>query len=212
MPYGARLSRDSDDDNDAGLNDSGFDETRSSPTSSYYSFAPNDFEFDETRGSPSSSYYSFAANDFEFDETRSSPSSSSSFAPPPRPEEITRTLKHTDMANFGKQLQRAVKTAFPSPTQSRYENVYVLIFLWANGDPKLPVNLEISKLRSVLEGTYHFKVEEPFEIPDQRSHHKVSARINDFIGINDDSSDDLKIVYYAGHSRLSKTKEVVWAR
>lgn len=150
-------------------------------------------------------------NDSGFDETRSSPSSSSSFSPPPRPEEITRTLKHTDIENFGKQLQRAVKTAFPCPTRSRYENVYILMLSWANGDPKLPVNLEISKLRKVLEGAYHYKVEE-FEIPRQRSHYKVSAKINDFIGINDDSSNDLKIVYYAGHSRRSETNQVVWAR
>jgi hypothetical protein len=45
---------------------------------------------------------------------------------------------------------------------------------------------------------YHFNVE-VFEIPDKRSHSKVSAKINDFVSINDDSVEDLKIVYYAGH-------------
>jgi hypothetical protein len=115
------------------------------------------------------------------------------------------------MVNFGKQLQRAVKTAFPCATRSRYKNVYVLILSWATGDPKLPVKLEISKFRRVLEATYHYQVEE-FEIPDQRPHNKVSARINNFIEINGDSSDDLKIVYYAGHSRRSETNQVVWVR
>ncbi|RDW56663.1 hypothetical protein BP6252_14049 [Coleophoma cylindrospora] len=39
----------------------------------------------------------------------------------------------------------------------------------------------------------------------------VSAKINAFVSINDDSTEDLKIVYYAGHSKLSKMKDVVWA-
>ena len=56
---------------------------------------------------------------------------------------------------------------------------------------------------------YHYDVE-VFKIPDKRSHSMVSAKINEFVSINDDSEEDLKIVYYAGHSKLSKTKDIVW--
>jgi hypothetical protein len=32
-----------------------------------------------------------------------------------------------------------------------------------------------------------------------------------FVKVNKNSANDLKIVYYAGHSRLSRTKEPVWS-
>ena len=70
---------------------------------------------------------------------------------------------------------------------------------------------EITGLRQVLENIYHYKVEE-FKIPDQKSHNKVTTKIVDFIDVNDDDPAQLKIVYYAGHARLSKSKDVVWAR
>jgi hypothetical protein len=115
------------------------------------------------------------------------------------------------MRTFGSELQKAARIAFPCGNRSRYSGVYVLMFSWESEDWRLPVSEEIAALRKVFEEIYHYKVEE-FKIPDHRSHNKVSAKINDFIGINDDQADDLKIVYYAGHAKLSKTKEVVWAR
>jgi hypothetical protein len=115
------------------------------------------------------------------------------------------------MQNFGKLLERATRIAFPCHGQSRYSNVHVLMFSWACEDWRLPVNSEIAGLRDVLENVYHYKVGE-FKIPDQKSHKKVSAKIDEFIDINDDNPMDLKIVYYAGHARLSKAKDVVWAR
>ncbi|KAN0095850.1 hypothetical protein V8E51_016561, partial [Hyaloscypha variabilis] len=84
------------------------------------------------------------------------------------------------------------------------------MFKLENEDPKLPVSYEIEELRKVFEQIYHFKVE-VFDIPDNRSHANVSEKINAFVAINNDSKLDLKIVYYAGHSRLSKTKDLVWS-
>jgi hypothetical protein len=115
------------------------------------------------------------------------------------------------MQNFGKLLERAARIAFPCQNRSRYSNVHVLMFSWATEDWRLPVNSEIAGLGEVLENIYHYKVEE-FKIPDQRSHNKVTAKIIDFIEKNDDDPAELKIVYYAGHARLSKSKDVVWAR
>ncbi|CZR58808.1 uncharacterized protein PAC_08700 [Phialocephala subalpina] len=135
-------------------------------------------------------------NDSEFDERTNSQSSETSFDAPPRPDDVTRTLKHTDMKTFGNELQMAARIAFPCGNRSRYSDVYVLMFSWESEDWKLPVSEEIAALRKVFEEIYHYNVEE-FKIPDHRSHNKA---------------DDLKIVYYAGHARLSKTKEVVWAR
>ena len=48
-----------------------------------------------------------------------------------------------------------------------------------------------------------------FLIPTANS--TVSEKINAFVKVNDNSSDDLKIIYYAGYSRLSRTKELLWS-
>ncbi len=62
----------------------------------------------------------------------------------------------------------------------------------------------------MLENVYNYDVEE-FRIPDSESHAEVSEKINSFVKVGGNSNNDLKIVYYAGHSRLSRTKELVWS-
>jgi hypothetical protein len=115
------------------------------------------------------------------------------------------------LLDFAVELQQAAKSLYLNGNRSRYSNVFVLILKWESEDPKLPVSCEIEELCKVLDETYHYAIE-IFGIPDNRSHAKVSQKINTFIELNNDSSYDLKIVYYAGHSRLSKTKDLVWSR
>ncbi len=129
---------------------------------------------------------------------------------PPRPEDLDRWHRHTTLEDFGRALNKRAKLVYSSETRSRYSNVYVLIIKWEKEDPNLPVSHEIKDLCQVLEGTYHYQTE-VYEIPDKKSHARVSEKINAFIDINDDSKDDLKIVYYAGHGKLSKTKDLVWS-
>lgn len=86
----------------------------------------------------------------------------------------------------------------------------MLLISWQTEDPKLPVGREIGALREVLEDIYHYDVEE-FHIPDSASHAAVSEKINVFVKVNNDNSSDLKIVYYAGHSLLSRNKELIWS-
>jgi hypothetical protein len=62
----------------------------------------------------------------------------------------------------------------------------------------------------VLEDVYQYEIDE-FRIPDSESHAAVSEKINTFVKVNNNSSNDLKVVYYAGHSRLSRTKELIWS-
>jgi len=57
------------------------------------------------------------------------------------------------------------------------------------------VGREIKALREVFETVYHYNVEE-FRIPDASSHAAVSKKIDAFVEVNDDSSEDLKIVHY----------------
>lgn len=80
---------------------------------------------------------------------------------------------------------------------------------WKTPDPQLPVDVEIRALRAVFENLYRFNVEE-FQIPDCDSHAEVSEKINAFVKVNN-TNNDLKIVFYAGHSRLSRTRELLWS-
>jgi hypothetical protein len=139
-----------------------------------------------------------------------SPQSSATSSVPPRPEELDRTLRHTGLEDFGKALATAARTIYPNNTKSRYTRVYVLLICWQTQDPKLPVEREIIGLRKVLEDVYQYEIDE-FRIPDSESHAAVSEKINTFVKVNNNSSNDLKVVYYAGHSRLSRTKELIWS-
>jgi hypothetical protein len=136
--------------------------------------------------------------------------SSNTSSIPPRSDEIDRWQRHISLQNFAKDVERAAKSVCANDTRSRYSQVHVLILKWKTEDPKLPVSCEIAELCQVLDQVFHYDIE-IIEIPDQRSHAKVNDKISAFIAINDDSKDDLKIVYYAGHSRLSATKDLVWA-
>jgi hypothetical protein len=138
-----------------------------------------------------------------------SPHSSTSSVPP-RAEDWDRTLRHIGLEDFGKALENATKAVYPNGKASRYSRVYVLLIRWETQDPQLPVECEIHGLRNVLENVYNYDVEE-FRIPDSESHAEVSEKINSFVKVGGNSSNDLKIVYYAGHSRLSRTKELVWS-
>jgi hypothetical protein len=140
-----------------------------------------------------------------------SPQSPNNCFIPPSDHKIDQWHHHITLENFAKDLQNAAKSIYPNETRSRYSEVYVLILKWETEDPKLPVSCEIAGLMQVFQDVYHYDIK-VFEIPDIRSHARVSEKINTFIGINDDSGDDLKIVYYAGHSRLSKTRDLVWTR
>jgi hypothetical protein len=139
-----------------------------------------------------------------------SPQTSAASSVPPRADEWDRTLRHIGLKDFGEALENAARAVFPNDKGSNYSQVYVLLISWQTEDPKLPVEREIKALREVLKDIYHYDIEE-YRIPNTASHAAVSEKINDFVKVNDDSSNDLKIVYYAGHSLLSRNKELVWS-
>ncbi|KAH7304373.1 hypothetical protein BKA65DRAFT_579227, partial [Rhexocercosporidium sp. MPI-PUGE-AT-0058] len=114
---------------------------------------------------------------------------------------------HLGLENFAKALSKTAAEVFPNDKKSRYSQVFVLLISWQTRDPNLPVEQEISALRKVLEDCYHYDVEE-YQIPDINSHLEVSDNFNSFVKVGNNSSSHLKIVYYAGHSRLSRSKEL----
>lgn len=73
----------------------------------------------------------------------------------------------------------------------------------------MPVSLEIAELKDVLVNLYGFEVEE-WQIPSIRSHVELNSRILDFLKGSD--MKHLKIVYYAGHGKMSNHGQAIWTR
>ena len=138
---------------------------------------------------------------------KSSPNST----PPPTADEYDKWLYHTGFEEFGSNLHEAAKAVFPNTAPSRYRNVYVLMLKWEDEDPNLPVSWEITKLFGVFKDIYHFQTE-VWDIPDQDCHAEVNQKILDFSKLGGNSKEDLKIVYYAGHGKLTKNRLLSWTR
>jgi len=131
--------------------------------------------------------------------------------PPPRADEIDRWQHHIAFQQFGDDLQSAAAAIFPNTATSRYKNVYVLMIKWEDEDPKLPVSQEIKNLERVFKDIYHFETE-VWSIPDVDCHAEVNEKILDFKRVGGNCKDDLKIVYYAGHGKLTRNRQLSWTR
>lgn len=123
--------------------------------------------------------------------------------------ELDRLNYHVYLQDFGCQLQRAANAIFPGDQVSRYSKVDVILLSWEDEDPKLPVSLEIKALAEVFLTLYGFEVEE-WLIPSDNSHNKLQKKILQFLG--DDEVSHLKIVYYAGHGKLTNHGTPAWTR
>ena len=115
------------------------------------------------------------------------------------------------LSDLTNELSRAVQCAFPNKDRSRYTHVFVLLMRWEIGDPKLPVEIEIEQLRGVFSDMFHFEVE-TFEIPQIGSHNKTNEKISDFVKYHGNSKNDLKIVYYGGHSTRDVYKNLIFCK
>lgn len=92
--------------------------------------------------------------------------------------------------------------------ESRYKKAHVLLMSWEDGSYEIDWN--IGRLAHVFSHLYHFDVER-FEIPQSRPANAAAIRVSKFL--QNDGSDTLLIVYYAGHARLSKQANdlSIWA-
>lgn len=82
---------------------------------------------------------------------------------------------------------------------------------WENEDPNLPVSQEIDRLYDVFRNVYRYETDR-WTIPDESCHYKLTEKIMDYVKPAEDSKTHLKIVYYAGHARLTETRLLVWTR
>jgi hypothetical protein len=121
-------------------------------------------------------------------------------------EEFERWQAHISLQKFGEGLNAAAKANYPEDDRPPYSKVYVLILSWGWADSHSAA-AEVSSLFSVFKDAYHFDVD-VWTIPIQGSKAATNQKILQFIGLGDDSAKDLKIVYYAGQTRLIKNKEL----
>lgn len=130
--------------------------------------------------------------------------------PPPASTGTDLENQQIGLRQFGEGIQEAVKAVFPSETASRYLKVTVLIFLWADDHPDLPALEDVDRLSRVFNDVYNFDVER-FEIPKQNPHFEVNQKVRSFARQGENNT-HLKIVYYAGYSRVTTSRSVVWTR
>lgn len=136
---------------------------------------------------------------------------STSDSTPPTLDDIDRWRYHISLQEFGEGLHAAAQAVFPNDARSRYTKVFVLMLCSEDEDPNLPVSTEIDKLFDVFKNTYNFETE-VWKIPDRNCHARSNQKILDFVETGGDSPNHLKIVYYAGHAKLSKNRLLTWIR
>ncbi len=129
---------------------------------------------------------------------------------PPSLEEFDRWQAHISLQSFGEGLNAAAKAIFPNDGRSRYSKVYVLMLGWEDKESHLSA-AEGSKLLRIFKEIYHFDVE-AWTIPSEGSKTDTYHKIADFISLGGDNDEHLKILYYAGQTRLIKNKELAWTR
>jgi hypothetical protein len=129
---------------------------------------------------------------------------------PPLPlYELDRIQKDIDLQSFGEGLQKAAEAIFPNDNRSRYTEVHVLLLSWEDEDPNLPVSIDISRLSDLFQTVYGFETS-AWQIPAVQSHRETNRKIDQFLG--DDDPKHLKVVYYAGHGRLTSSGQLAWTR
>lgn len=113
-----------------------------------------------------------------------------------------------NIEKFAEDLQVAINAAWPTRNESRYKSVNALLLSWE--DDNLGVEREIKRLGHVFSNLYRFNVQE-FRIPRKTPGRATISQVSTFL--EKDAHDNLFIVYYAGHARLShQTNEPpIWA-
>ncbi|MCJ1351262.1 MAG: hypothetical protein MMC33_001246 [Icmadophila ericetorum] len=106
-------------------------------------------------------------------------------------------LKSID--DFAKDLNAAVKSAFPNSGRGRYTGVYVLFLRWK--DDELGVFKEIEKLGEVLRTKNNFLTEEYLIPSNGQPQRSLTKKL---LGFMDDheAQDSLLILYYGGHGDI----------
>ncbi|PMD33871.1 hypothetical protein L207DRAFT_589423 [Hyaloscypha variabilis F] len=115
--------------------------------------------------------------------------------------DLDRLNYHVRLQDFAVELQKATNAVFPGNQTSRYTKVDVILLSWEDEDPDLSISSEIRELSDTFTSLYGYQVEEWLIPAEDDSHNKLQVKILQFLWHSDPNH--LKIVYYAGHSRLA---------
>ncbi|KAF7912340.1 uncharacterized protein EAF01_001361 [Botrytis porri] len=129
--------------------------------------------------------------------------------PPIEPHDLSQLQYHINLRDFGENVQRAAKGAYPNDQNIRYARDYALLILWEDEDPQLLVPLEVHELGIVLVSIYRYEVQ-IYRIPSGGRHNKLNQKISDSVELGGDSKEDLKTVYYGGHGMLAQNLQPCW--
>jgi hypothetical protein len=124
--------------------------------------------------------------------------------------DLDRLNYHVRLQDFAVELQKAANAAFPGGQTSRYSKVDVILLSWEDEDPTLPVASEIRELADTFANVYGYHVEEWLIPAEEDSHNKLQVKILQFLWASNPTH--LKIVYYAGHSKLGSYGQPILTR
>ncbi|KAI9049250.1 hypothetical protein LZ554_007097 [Drepanopeziza brunnea f. sp. 'monogermtubi'] len=113
-----------------------------------------------------------------------------------------------ELETFGGSLSAAAKAVFPDEIQPPYTNVYVLIIVWRDEDENRAAPVEVAKLSAVFKDIFKFDVEH-FRIPRENPQQAVDEKISGFLELGGDRAEDLKIIYYAGDTKVNREERVM---
>ena len=114
---------------------------------------------------------------------------------------------HIKIEDFVDRLRASVENFFPN-RKYRYQEVHVLLLSWEDDD--LGVVDEVVELEDVFRKDYGCQTVERWEIPSLKPYSNLEDKLYLFKK-NYSSSDNLLIVYYAGHGYLDYSRLWKWA-
>lgn len=133
----------------------------------------------------------------------------------PRPDKVTPYTPFTGLESPKGDIQGLASRILADPYRGRYRTAQVLLLHWEHDDDKPGAKEAMDQLSSILNGHYNYTLyTKPIPSPSENcksSWKWLSSTITAFVEQHD-QRDDLKIVYYNGHSYLDADREMVLAR
>lgn len=133
----------------------------------------------------------------------------------PRLDKVTPYTPGAGLGSPKGDIQGLASRILADPYRGRYRSVQVLLLYWEDDDERAGVEGAVDQLSSILSAQYNHTLEIK-SIPSPSESCKsswkwLSSTITGFVEHND-QRDDLKIVYYNGHSYLDADRQMMLAR
>jgi hypothetical protein len=133
----------------------------------------------------------------------------------PRLDKVTPYTPGAGLESPKGDIQGLASRILADPYRGRYRTVQVLLLSWEDDDEQAAVREAVDQLSTILGGQYNYTLEIKL-IPSPSESCKsswkwLSSTITTFVERHD-QRDDLKMVYYNGHSYLDADRQMMLAR